>query len=280
MRLTALALTLTLSVSTFASGADKGSFRFGKVRFEPADAFAFVELRKDAPPLTVVALTSFPIDRPAVMEAINTAGALFAQAAQRETGAIVFVRLNAPERCGVGGFLAQTQQQIDLGESFPARTVALTATRAAGECATSKPGKMFDDVYEFRLPYDVPVTAIPKPIALPNGGGEPGAAYAALIKAIQAANWDAAHLRLREEEVPQARPKASEMRQYFDGVALNYPKTVTVTGGLIKGDRANLDIRGTDHDSKKITGIVAMKKVSGQWRVVEQNLFFAEWGAH
>lgn len=268
-------MALALGMTASAADTAKGMFHFGKVRFEPADALAFQEARKDAPPLTIVAVTNFKIDRPAVMEAINTAGALFAQAAQRETGAVVFVRVNSPERCGAGGFLAQTQQQIDLGDSFPAKS-SVGQARVSGECHTAKPGKMFDDEYEFRLSYDLPLAAIPKPTPLPSGGGEPGTQYAALIKAIQAADWNAAYLHLREDEVPQTRPKASEMRDYFHGVGLNYPKTVTVTGGLIKGDRANLDIRGTDHDSKKITGVVALKKTAGQWRVVEQNLFFAE----
>ncbi|MGH7484244.1 MAG: hypothetical protein ACREMY_01405, partial [bacterium] len=180
-----------------------------------------------------------------------------------------------PGKCGVGGFLGKTQQQIALGESFTSKTTA-GAPRIAGECATSKPEKMFDDVYEFRLMYDTTLTAIPKPASLPAGGGELGKALLALIKAIRDADWNGAHLRLQEQEVPKTPPKAAEMKDYFHSIGLNYPKSATVSGGLMKGDRANLDIQGTDQDGKKIRGVFAMKKVAGNWRVIDRNMFFAQ----
>src|SRR5207244_1632019 len=103
----------------------------------------------------------------------------------------VMVRLTAPDRCGLGGLVGNGAKQIDLGDSFPSKA-SVGVARAAGECSTSKPGKMFDDVYDFKLSYDLPLTVIPKPSSLPAGGGEPGQAYAALVKAIQAADWNAA----------------------------------------------------------------------------------------
>ena len=266
---------VVIAGSLFAADKSSGKFAFGKVHFEPVDALAYQEPDKDGKPLTFVALTNFKIDRADVMDAINTAGALIGQAAKTETGAIVMLRVTSPDKCGLAGFLSQTQQQIDLGDSFPAKST-LTAGRVAGECSTNKPGKMFDDVYEFHLTYDAPLTVIPKPNALSAGGGEPGTVYSALVKAIQAADWNVAHLHLPEREIPQTKPKAADMKEYFHGLALNYPKTVTVTGGLMKGPRANLDIRGTDNDGKKIKGVVAMKKDAAEWRVVDQTLFFEE----
>src|SRR5437899_2973070 len=151
---------------SLAADISKGSFRFGKVHFEPVDAMAWQEPGQDGRPLTIVAMTSFKIDRPAVMDAIDTASALVGQAAAIETGAVVFVRAHSTERCGAAAFLSQTQQQIDLSDSFSTKSVTLTPSRAAGECFTSKPEKMFDDVYEFRLAYDLPLTTIPKPAVL------------------------------------------------------------------------------------------------------------------
>ena len=66
------------------------------------------------------------------------------------------------------------------------------------------------------------------------------------------------------------------MKEYFDGLALNYPKEVTITKGLLKGDHANLEIKGTNNEGKKIEGNVAMKKTPAGWRVVDQNFFFTE----
>ncbi len=271
---TLLFLALLLAAHT-AADTMKGSFRFGKVRFEPVDALAYqVDVSGEKKPMTIVALTSFKIDRPAVLAAIDPMNSFYAQSG--ESGNFVLVRMVAPDRCGVFAFLSEgpRPQEIDFG-SFPAKTLASTSSRVAGECFTKKPEKMFDDEYEFRLSYDVPITAIPKPTALPAGGGEPGSQYLALVKAIQAADWDGAHLHVREGELPDTRKKVSESN-YFENLSLNYPKSATVTGGLMKGDRAQLEIQGASHDGRKITAVVALKKVGNDWRVVGQQFFSRE----
>jgi len=256
--------------------AGSGTFHFGKVKFQPVDAFAYLADTQDPkkPTMPIVVLTDFKIDRPAVLAAINTPGAFVLQTGEK--GNFVMVRMVAPDKCGVGGFFAATQQQTDLSDNYPAKTTASTASRVAGECWTAKPEKMFDDVYDFHLSYDVPITAIPKPASLPAGGGEAGAAYLVLVKAIQSANWETARPHLRTDEVPSERPKGADLKRYFEGLALNYPKSATVSGGLMKGDRANIDIRGLDREGKKIKGVVALKKVDGQWQVLEQNFFFEQ----
>jgi len=245
------------------------------VTFTPVDSMAYLETDVN-PPARIVMLTNFRIDRPAVLEAINTPGAVIDQTARADGGAMLIIRALSPEKCGVSAFLNQAQKQIDLGNSFVARGVVATPSRVAGECATSTPGKMFDDSYDFRLSYDLPMTAIPKPAALPAGGGEPGAVYAALVKAIQAADWTAARAKLPPDQVPQTKPKPSEMKEYFHGLALNYPKTVKVMSGLMKGDRATIEITGTNDEDKKIKGGVAMKKTADGWQVVDQNFYFDE----
>src|ERR1051326_7765112 len=242
------------------------TFHFGKVNFEPADALAY-----QVEGTTVVALTSYKIDRPALLAAIDPVNALYAQTA--DGGNFLVVYILSKERCAVAGFLGKTQQQLDLGSSFAAKNVA-TKDHIAGECWTKKPEKMFDDEYDFHLSYDVPITTIPKPTTLTAGGGEPGAQYLALVKAIQSNDWEVARARLRSDEVPPEKP--SDLKQYFEGVSLNYPKTATVTGGQMKGDRARLDLKGVDHDGKKIKGAVALKKTGDVWRVMDQNFFLEE----
>jgi hypothetical protein len=76
--------------------------------------------------------------------------------------------------------------------------------------------------------------------------------------------------------VPKTAPKPSEKKQFFEGLALNYPKTITVTGGQIKGDQAQLQIEGAKYDGGKIKGDIAMKKVAGNWRVVDMTLYGAD----
>ena len=260
-------LALMLAVS--------GAFHFGQTKFQPADAIAWQVDGKDGKPLTLIAFADFKIDRQEVMEAIDPTAAFITQLNTNQKGNFVIVRLTSPDRCGLAGLVGNGAKQIDIGDSFVSKA-SVGVQRVAGRCSTSSPGKMFDDAYDFDLTYDLPLTAIPKPAKLPAGGGEPGAAYAALVKAIQAADWNAAHLHLRKEEVPETKPKASAMKEYFHDIGLNYPKTVTVTGGLIKGDRANLDIRGTDYENKKIHGVVVIRKFDGNWRVLEHEFYFEQ----
>jgi hypothetical protein len=268
----ALFLTASLSADTV-----KGSFRFGPVKFEPVDAFAYqVDVEGEKTPTTIVAMTSYKIDRPAVLAAIDPVQSFYAQTGGG-TGNFVLVRIVAPDKCGIfaGLTTGDRPQDIDLSSSnFPAKNMS-SPTRIAGDCFTKAPAKFFDDEYEFHFTYDVPITAIPKPTALAAGGGDPGTQYAALVKAIQASDWDGAHAHVAEGELPATKKKASESN-YFEGLQLNYPKNVTVTGGLIKGDRAQLDLRGTSHDGRKITGVVMMKKNGNDWRVLGQQFYGTE----
>lgn len=255
----------------------KGRFHFGEVAFTPTDALAFEVQGKEAGrTATVIALTDFKIDRPAVLDAIDTPSALIGQIYKAGRGNVVFVRLADPGKCGVSAFLGETSHNLGLGDSFALKAKAASASRVAGECATRTPGKMFDDEYDFALTYDVPVTAIPKPNALAAGGGEPGAAYLALVKAIQAADFTTAKRHLPAEQIPAAAPPAAEARDYFHGLALNYPKTAKVSGGLVKGGLARIELEGVDNDGKRIRGTVNMMKSAGDWHVVDQGLFFTE----
>src|SRR5947209_6926111 len=206
------ALLLLAGLPSFAADGAKGTFHFGNIQFAPVDAFAYQDAASDpAKPLTIVLIANFPIDRPSVVNAINTPGALIEQAANAKDGAFLLLRVVSADRCGVYAFLNQAQRQIDLSNSFAAKSVKVTPTRVAGECATTKPEKMFEDTYDFHLSYDVPLTAIPKPTTLTAGGGEPGAVYKVLVKAIQAADWNAAHLLLPPDQVPETKPKPSDM---------------------------------------------------------------------
>jgi hypothetical protein len=188
----------------------------------------------------------------------------------------VFVTLGGAEgRCGVGAFLGGTRS-VGLGEGFTAKTKTSTASRVTGTCATETPGKMFDDAYDFSLVYDMPITAIPQPTALAAGGGEPGAAYVALVKAIQSSNFTVARKHLPEHQLPASPPGPSQVKDYFHGLALNYPRTATVVGGLVKGAHARIEIQGVDNDGKKIKGPVGLTKTEGVWRVVDQAFMFTE----
>ena len=83
------------------------------------------------------------------------------------------------------------------------------------------------DLFKRRV---IPRSVVPPTSPVPAGGGEPGVPLVALIKAVRTADWNTARLHLREEEVPPTTPKASEMKDYFHGLALNYGKPCAVNG--------------------------------------------------
>jgi hypothetical protein len=269
--------TALLGLATGA-GADeiKGTFQFGSIRFTPKDALAYrVEGTEPGKSTTVVILSDFTIDRAAALAAIDTAAGVMGQIFLQQSGNAVFVTLATEGRCGVSGFF-EGSRSVGLGEGFTATTKTAASSRIAGSCATEKPGKMFDDAYEFRLTWDVPITTIPRPTALGAGGGEPGAAYVALVKAIQAADYPTARRHLPDHQLPAKAPAAAEAKDYFHGLALNYPKTAKVTGALVKGDLARVDIEGVQYEGRKIKGPVSMQKAAGVWRVIDQGFSFAE----
>jgi hypothetical protein len=267
-------LTLLLLANNLVADEAKGSFHFGKTTFKITNAIAYQRESADPKkPVTIVLAADFKIDLPAAVASIEPANALLEQVAKNQGGNFVLLRLAVPNRCGITAFL-DTGKQADLGDTFPAKTIAATPSRITGECSTAKPEKtLFDDPYDFHIAYDVPITPIAKPTPLAAGGGEPGHAFVALIDAIRSHDWDATHVHLRDEESPKTKPPSSEMKRYFEGLALNYPKSATVTGGVMKGDSAQLEISGITYDGRKIKGDIAMRKAAGNWRVFDMSLY-------
>jgi hypothetical protein len=182
------------------------------------------------------------------------------------------VVLFPPERCDVSAYLSQTSQHLGLGSDFAAKLDDTEGPQIAGECSTPGPDKIFDNTFEFRLPFDLRLTTIPEPTDLGPGGGEPGKALVALVGAIQAKDWDTVSRHIPKADVPAGKPTNADL--IIKGLALNYPTELQVTEGLIKGTRALLLIRGKDKDGKKIKGHFSLSKDEDLWRVETHALFF------
>jgi hypothetical protein len=252
-----------------------GELQFGKARVVPTDGFAYVHDGDDPKkPVTVVMLADFPIDRAAAVAAIDPESALADQVNARGAGSYLVVTQSAPDECAVGGFLAATGGQIGVhGKLQPPKPAS---GRVTGACATTAPTKLFDNTYEFHLAYDLALTPVPGTMAAPPGGGEPGAAYMALLRAIAAADWPTAKVLLPPADMPMAEPKPADQKAFFAAVASNYPHAVKVADGVLKPERALLHITGLDRDGKKVRGNVALKLEAGKWRVTEQSIFFVD----
>lgn len=267
-RRTTAALIVVLGVAVAASADEvKGSFRHNATTVTPVDAIAYRE-DVEGKTVTLAVFTDFKIDRQAMLDAIVPWAGVFQQVSDRQ-GNVVVLRLISPTKCGAYVFL--TAQSIGLSDDYPAHTKTTSAERAAGDCATASPQKMFDDTYEFKLSYDLPITPIPKATPLAAGGGEPGTAFLALVKAIRAKDARTAARYIPADQAP-ATPDAN----FVEGLALNYPKQAIVKEGLLKGDRARIEVQGTDREDKTIRGTIDMRKLQGSWRVTSMSMYFAE----
>jgi hypothetical protein len=114
--------------------------------------------------------------------------------------------------------------------------------------------------------------------ALPDGGGEPGAAYLAMHEARLAGN-DAAMLALMERQRaaymteqladPELAPLLARMRE-------RGPKTARVVSGRADGDDAWLAVAGEMAAGKAYQGEVRLQRDGGAWRVAEERLKSAD----
>jgi hypothetical protein len=93
------------------------------------------------------------------------------------------------------------------------------------------------------------------------------------VKAIEKQDFKEARRHLPQDEMPQNGQPPDDPKFYFESLALNYPKVLTPTGGLIKKDRAQVEIKGTGHDGTKLTGVFLMQKNGNDWRIVVKSLY-------
>lgn len=270
----AVCLFASALMASTAIGGEKGVFQFGAVRLEPVDSVAWkVDAKEEQKAFTAIAIADFAIDRAELSAAIDSVNALYMQVNRQEHGNFVIVKLFPPKHCGIFAYLTSEErpQQIELRNDFAATIETARDSRVAGVCQGK--GEMFDDAYEFRLPFDLVPTPIAAPGALPAGGGEPGRALVALAKAIETQNFTEARRHLPTEQMPQDGSPPVDMKFYFEGLALNYPKVIVPTGGLLKKDRAQVEIKGTSYDGTKLNGVYLMQKFGDDWRIVAQSLY-------
>lgn len=269
-------ICLFVHTATGFSGQAKAEFRFNEEQIKLIDSMAYLQDEGDpAKPITVVVFTDFALDHQAVVDEIDPLTGLYDQTMLNK-GNTVILSLVSQEQGGISAFLSETsqrrKQRLGLGFDFPVKMETIDTSRVAGVCFTNQPKKMFDDTYEFRLSFDLPVTPTAKPSLLGPGGGEPGKALQALFRSIPAKNWDVASLHLPKDFLPSEKPE--QLNSFFQGLEINFPSEATITEGQIKGNRARLKITGKDHEGKKIKGRFDLKEEQEGWRIKNFGLFF------
>ncbi|HEX8154606.1 MAG TPA: hypothetical protein VF698_15845 [Thermoanaerobaculia bacterium] len=150
---------------------------------------------------------------------------------------------------------------------------AMTADRIAGKVSVPKED-FFDNLYEYSVTFDVPVTAKPKPAALKGtpvaaGGGEPGAAYEKYRKAMKSGDLAALRKSLAAERVAQL--DKPEFKEMLPMIQTMLPKTVKIVSGAIDGDTATLKAEAKDSDNEWTYGTITMVKEAGVWKLQKES---------
>jgi hypothetical protein len=191
---------------------------------------------------------------------------------------------------GANGFTAQIDEEgkIISGQIFSpnfqkmqsfssvgmqeAKLTSRTADRVAGKVFLPAEADFFDNKYLYSATFDLPILRKPTPAArkgtpLPKGGGEPAKAYEAYRKAMKSADFAS----LRKMIVPEMAQQMDdpEFKEMFPMIQGMQPKKVTITGGVVDGDSATLDVLNPEEKNSK--GTISMVKLKGAWLLKKES---------
>ena len=122
----------------------------------------------------------------------------------------------------------------------------------------------FDDSYDYDLNFHaLPVDPnAPVGEALPEGGGEPGAAYVAWVSALHSSDIDAIRTLVTPDMAQMLDdPEAAEQLEFLAAMT---PTDVRILGGSIDGDTAILQVEGS-MDGEPAAGDVTLERHGELW---------------
>jgi hypothetical protein len=277
--ITASLLSLAVPITVLGAGPNFGVFTWNKTRLVMIDGYAHVKPDLGGKTKVIaVTLVSMKLDRTAIDRALDRNSAINEQARAAKGTVIEFIfgtdgtfkRMNAQIRAA-----GNVQALSTGGLSFKANLKTNTPERVAGRIQSDGTETFSSDTFAFDFTFDIPVTAEPAlGNPLPAGGGDAGKAYVALIAALQKGDVDTIARFWPKEKAAQmlAARKEPDFKKGLEMVKAFSPKTVTVTGGTIRGDIVDLDVVGKDADGNVMDGKVRMVKDGTSWRLEAENL--------
>jgi hypothetical protein len=152
--------------------------------------------------------------------------------------------------------------------------IAIEGGRVKGSWKLA-PKEFFDKTYEADFRFDVALVELKDPgQPLPAGGGEPGKAYSAYIEALAKGDVERVKAALTESRgwMFAWADDEKEIAKALESEALHKPVKVTVLGGWIDGERAQIKVEGPGRLGGVYAGRVMMVRDGGRWKVDEQNL--------
>jgi hypothetical protein len=181
-----------------------------------------------------------------------------------DEGSVISGQIFSPNFQKMNSFSSTGSQKAEL--------TTRTADRIAGRVWLPKPDDFFGNKYEYSATFDIPMSKKPAPVArkgtpLPAGGGEPAKAYQAYRKAMKAADFASLKKMIVPEMVKQM--DDPEFKQMFPMIQEMQPKNITITGGVMDGNDATLDV--LNKDEKNSLGTITMVKMNGAWMLKKES---------
>jgi hypothetical protein len=262
----ALSAALIAAAPASAANTGAGTFRLDKTKSTFNSVCAYRIPNPQAPGSTQVAviLASKPLDC-----AAHDRGFTPVESAEEALNALEAA--NATLTIAPGGDRAdgswrsrQPSDSFSFGGQGDLKITKNTDSRIEGRYSTATPQSFFDKTFEFDLKFAAEVLGgAVQGTPLPAGGGDPGKVFQALIKALGKKDMAAAQkLALADYASMLEYRRDSEFQK------------ATVSGGLVKGASAALDVEGTSFGGDKLRGRVFLEQEAGAWKVRSKQTTF------
>ncbi|HEV7921804.1 MAG TPA: hypothetical protein VGR02_13525 [Thermoanaerobaculia bacterium] len=190
----------------------------------------------------------------------------------------VMVLITDDKRIVSGAVYSPLLKKMDYVSGVGMQKLELTAhtpSRVAGRVWLEKPDDFFDNLYQYNITFDVPVSVAkpdrpeqPKGTPLPAGGGDPGKAYDAYRKALLGGNIPALRRSVVAEHVKDM--DNPDFKDQLKMIQAFQPKNVKVTGGAVDGDTATLLATARDGNESS-NGTITMVREGGAWRLSKES---------
>lgn len=267
--LAALASGSTIAHAATAAPTNGGSFRMDKNKTNFSAGCGF---RVPAPEdgvgkvKRVVVLASLKMDCAAADQGFDPVAAL--ETTLRDASAdYAVLNIGADgDRIDGNWTSADPSDGFSFGGQGKVEMVKNDDRRVEGRYRTEKPDSFFDKTYEFDFRFAVDLLGGSlEGTALPAGGGDPGKAYLAYVKALQKPDIKA--LKSLTTADNQGSFDLWEDKDFLKLARSMELKEAKVTSGLQKGSIAALEVTGKNFDGDAMGGRIYLRQEGGAWKV-------------
>jgi hypothetical protein len=269
---------VALGVATSAYGADTASGTFnapkiGTIAVSHAAAYTVPDQRDARSSETEILLADVPLNRAELQTAFDPhMVAINLDALRGHNYVLLWVRADGSVSMNATFSKTMTQYLNDTNGGLSVTWTTKTSSRLEGRLFSTAPMKTFDgETYTVDLKFGVDLPPAPTGQRLAADGGEPGRALTAFLAAVQRKNWTAIKagsspraLGLFDHDYNSAAENASGVADLIN--AWIGRTKLKVTGGVVAGDVAVLDVESELFPGQLGLSRVEMVRTPGGWK--------------